>query len=465
MNEITVADFRCFHDRQTARLAPLTLLVGENSTGKTSFLALVRMLWDIAFQERIPDFKEPPFDLGSFDEIAHHRGGRGGRAAEFSAGFAVNRASPRGRPAKLATGSLRFEFTLRRDGSGAIPSKRRIERGDTWAESRIWPQGDVSWKVGTANGMWQVDASDIGVLPWHQSASDWEGVQRELPPLAYILRTFGRFATADPESVQSPDGNGGGQPSDEDLNDIRQLGFLTRPSRARPFPNAPVRSRPRRTYDPAQAIPDPEGEYVPLLLASAARRDTKSWKSLKQSIEAFGRESGLFDEIQIKILGGKLEGPFQLQVRKLGKRSKGPRRNIIDVGYGVSQVLPVVTELLRPNGPQMFLLQQPEVHLHPSAQAALGGLFCAVAGRRGRQIIVETHSDHLIDRIRMDLRDGKTKLKPHDVSILYFQRRNLAVTIHSLGWDKEGNLIARRGRIPSGYRQFFRTETRRSLGL
>ena len=112
----------------------------------------------------------------------------------------------------------------------------------------------------------------------------------------------------------------------------------------------------------------------------------------------------------------------------------------------------------------MFLLQQPEVHLHPSAQAALGSLFCDMAAQR-RQLIVETHSDHLIDRVRLDIRDGRTKLKPEDVSILYFERGNLSVTIHSLGWDAHGNLTADRGMVPNGYRQFFRSERRRSIGL
>lgn len=54
-------------------------------------------------------------------------------------------------------------------------------------------------------------------------------------------------------------------------------------------------------------------------------------------------------------------------------------------------------------------------------------------------MIVETHSDHLIDRVRMDVRDGRTALKPEDVSILYFERDNLSVTIHSLGWDPHGS--------------------------
>ena len=91
MDEITLRNFRCFRDEQTARLAPLTLLVGENSTGKTSFMAMVRALWELAFHDQIPDFKDPPYDLGSFDEIAHHRGARGSRAEEIFAAFKTRR--------------------------------------------------------------------------------------------------------------------------------------------------------------------------------------------------------------------------------------------------------------------------------------------------------------------------------------------------------------------------------------
>ena len=60
MDEIRLRDYRCFREEQTARLAPLTLLVGENSTGKTSFLAIIRALWEFANDYRIPDFKEEP---------------------------------------------------------------------------------------------------------------------------------------------------------------------------------------------------------------------------------------------------------------------------------------------------------------------------------------------------------------------------------------------------------------------
>ena len=123
-------------------------------------------------------------------------------------------------------------------------------------------------------------------------------------------------------------------------------------------------------------------------------------------------------------------------------------------------MLPVITELFRGDKTPMFLLQQPEVHLHPSAQAALGSLFCQVANRHS-QLVAETHSDHLLDRVRMDVRDGTTRLTPDDVSILFFERGDLDVRIHSLRLDGEGNVLG----APASYRRFFLEETGRSLRL
>ena len=202
------------------------------------------------------------------------------------------------------------------------------------------------------------------------------------------------------------------------------------------------------------------GNYIPPYLARVHFGREKTWRRLKEALEDFGREAGLFDEISVRSLGKKGSDPFQLRIKKYGSKSKGPQRNLIDVGYGISQALPVVIEFLRSSAPPMFLLQQPEMHLHPSAQAALGSLFCRVAGPK-RQLVVETHSDHLLDRVRMDVRDGAAALKPADVSILYFERGDLDVRIHSLRLDEQGNVLD----APPSYRAFFMEETRRSLGL
>jgi len=85
--EIIVENVRSFCDRQTIPLRPLTLLLGENSTGKTTFLAMLAHVRQPDFPTTRPTFNIPPFDLGTFDSIATYKGGRYGRADQFSVGF------------------------------------------------------------------------------------------------------------------------------------------------------------------------------------------------------------------------------------------------------------------------------------------------------------------------------------------------------------------------------------------
>ena len=449
MDEITLKNFRCFREEQTARLAPLTLLVGENSTGKTSFMAMIRALWDVAYRLTDPDFKEEPYDLGSFDEIAHHRGGRGGRAETFEAGFSARRRETRtDREIKVATDRpYRFDVKFGRDGTAPVPVGRRFSCDEDWVEEDFtydeWPSLIL---LGTPNGNW------VGEIN---------------PDPDYEASPFG----VDPDSLD--DRQGSNSPTPEDWERLRQLSRTSSEVREfghrkpRPYASAPVRSKPQRTYDPARTTRDPEGDYIPMYLAKVFFQNKREWNYFKEALEKFGQESGLFDEISVKSFGRKASEPFQVQIRKFSGKVKGPQRNLIDVGYGVSQVLPLVTELLRSGDfldllrysiPSIFLLQQPEVHLHPSAQAALGTLFCQVA-KPERQLVVETHSDHLLDRVRMDVRDGTTELKSDDVSILFFERKDLDVHIHSLRIDEEGNIEG----APGSYRRFFMEEVARSI--
>ena len=83
----------------------------------------------------------------------------------------------------------------------------------------------------------------------------------------------------------------------------------------------------------------------------------------------------------------------------------------------------------------------------------------AGAPPQGRQLIVETHSDYIVDRILLDIRDKHTDLTPDDVSILYFEHEDLDVTIHSIHVDDEGNVLD----APDGYRSFFRDELNRVI--
>lgn len=80
MDGLILENVRCFHKRHEIRLAPLTLLVGENSTGKSTIVAATRLAWDLARWVTEPDFNEEPFNWGGYDQIAHFHGGQAGRA-------------------------------------------------------------------------------------------------------------------------------------------------------------------------------------------------------------------------------------------------------------------------------------------------------------------------------------------------------------------------------------------------
>ena len=456
MDEITLKNYRCFREEQVARMAPLTLLVGENSTGKTSFLAMVRILWDIAAGMGMPDFKEPPYDLGSFEEIAHRRYGQSGRIETFEAGFSIYEQQGREIDSMLFDRPSRVAVTFGRKGAAPVPLGKHFSYGDISVDMQEKKDAGII-QVKTRNGKWTGSTSlpifaENQIYPHHEIEellTHGGGEKIDMDPVGTTTAKF----DFDREKL-SPE-----------LLVPLTVYFSNEPDlwkapNYRRFASAPVRSKPQRTYDPTRIIHDPEGDYVPMYLADLYLRSSKNqWNRLKKLLEEFGGESGLFDEITVRTLGG-VSDPFQIQIRKFGGKLKGIKHNFIDMGYGISQILPVITSLFRADGPRLFLMQQPEVHLHPRAQASLGSLLCEVAAR-GRQLVVETHSDHLLDRIRIDVRRGKTKLKPEDVSILYFERTGLDVTIHSIRIDEQGNIVG----APASYRQFFMEETAEDLGF
>ncbi len=463
MDSVTLENFRCFRERQTARLAPLTLLVGENSTGKTSLLAMVRVLADYAYNFKTPNFKEPPYDLGSFDEIVYHRSTRGSRSESF-----VGRFEDRCIARKLSVntpGTFAFEVAFQKGATAPIPAKERVELADAWAEESFNTGDSYASRVGNARGEWKLKLQDEPRV--RLRSGDYLEYLRMSMRSGIGIRDAFSFTFTDEwfEPVgDSPAFTAGEADPHDDIEAIRRLAPMAI------YAAAPVRASPQRTYDPRSLDADAGGNEIPSVLAHLSMSDPTAWERLKSELEEFGRDAGLFDEIRVRRLGSAGGDPFQLQVRIDGGRRRGPWRNIIDVGYGISQILPIVIPLLRDDAPDLALLQQPEVHLHPSAQAALGTRVSRLAAS-GHQVVVETHSDHLMDRVRMEVRDGDSGLHPEDVSLLYFERNGLDVTIHSLQFDSEGNVHPvpdHRGDIPEmpdSYRRFFMEETRRSLGL
>lgn len=430
---LTVQDVRCFGGQQSGLIRPITLLVGENSTGKSTFLACYRVLSQILSPGLpyldSPDFNEEPFFLGSFRDIVRLRRGPGGRINEFSIATAF-----------WPTGGrelFRFSVAFVEKGSQPVVSKVR------------WSFPD--------SGFLEVHPNDDGSTRWRTPKDE---LTAHLP--LHLVPMLGSFADIDPKFRRMEQYVERFLPKKAGRDPLSRI----LPRFPSVIPVAPLRSKPKRTYDPVREVATSDGEHVPLLMMRLDRTSGDEWSQLHEGLVRFGRDSGLFSDIKIKRHGRQMSDPFQLQV----KVRTGSPANIMDVGYGVSQSLPILVDIFAAEHlggpglhsrapPHAFLLQQPEVHLHPRGQAELASLFVQSLRQSGNRFLIETHSDYIVDRVRILVR--KKEVKPEEVSILYFAPARNQVRVHSLRLDADGNLLD----VPKGFREFFDVETDRLLGL
>src|SRR5579871_2210539 len=146
---------------------------------------------------------------------------------------------------------------------------------------------------------------------------------------------------------------------------------------------APIRTKTKRTYDQLyQELFSPEGARTPYLIRRMLRSRTSGIK-FRKFLEQVGKSSGLFQTVTTKDFGRNSNAPFELDIILDGKAL-----NISNVGYGVSQALPVIVEIVARQPHSWFAIQQPEVHLHPRAQAALGDLFFELAVEDNKSFVV-----------------------------------------------------------------------------
>jgi len=129
---------------------------------------------------------------------------------------------------------------------------------------------------------------------------------------------------------------------------------------------------------------------------------------------------------------------YELRMRDL---DSGRWANFADVGFGIGQALPVLVEGLRTPPAGVFIVQEPEIHLHPDAQLAMADYLVELA-RSGRNVIVETHSEAVLLRIRgAAIKSGSSRtalrLSPEDIAIVHVSGRTTgASAVSSLSVDQ-----------------------------
>lgn len=440
MRCIFVDNFRGFQETLLP-IKDVNFFVGGNSTGKTSLLALLNLFHSFGFWV-FGEFScgEPGsgnIDLGNYEDIVSmhakdkkyfHVGGLYGfekdKRNEYEA-FLMTFSESRGMP--------------------------RIQRYTVVTDSK---KADVEfkgkkafYKIGEAESITK-DYSSVRELfiQWLKSHKKETSGFKEFSGLRYIRGVSGvGAANAMIEAIV-----------EGKLASDRKMGFAYPALYKHLIWLAPIRTKPQPIYSKYDTPFSPEGHHTPYSIKRLLENKATA-EDFKRFVEEFGKESELFDSVDIKRYeySRRKAVPFEVDIVLSGKPTK-----ITNVGYGVSQALPIVVELFEESKGSAYVIQQPEIHLHPRAQAALGDLFFNLAVMDNKKFLVETHSDFIIDRFRMNFRSKKKRKKPES-QIVYFENSSEGNVLNILDIDEEGNLSKDQ---PKGYREFFLKEALGILG-
>ncbi len=412
MIELKLRDVRCFAGEQSGNLARVTLLVGPNSSGKSTFIGCYKALIQLANLHQLDDrnyFDLSPLSMGDFNTIARTK------SDTFSLeGVFANHCHQK----------VRFDFDRSPIGShlpSGYPREKRILLG--WEESQIeisiHDHHNPYLSFETPGFRLSLSRSAIS----HSQISTWLSRAIKYGHLPY---------NADPKLFKLQGHK------DEDVEAFSKfINFLRVELPLLPEPAFGV-------FMPVTMQPMPLQRFYESRPNKLIDTDTIDSKFLS----SFGRSLKLWEDIHIEASNQQ----FEVIVH-----TKAGKHNLQDMGYGIYSVIPWANAFYEKPENTVFLMQHPEVHLHPESQACLAQFIV----ENEKSCIIETHSDHFLDRFQICVMRGE--LKPEDLSILYFQPTDngKSSVIHSMNIDKSGNVLG----APKGYRDFFKRETNDLLGL
>lgn len=404
ITSLHVAGFKSWRDSGELPLRRLTGFFGTNSSGKTSLLQLLLVLKQTSESSDRSQVLHLGDDrtlvgLGSLKDVLHRHDEDGTLSLDISwrAGRGATVVDTKGKSRSAAGDQMAFTTKVvssGRNGAGAVESMAYTHLDETY-EYRSVDSPPKSKYLLLKDG-------DEGFFLRNR------GRPREaLPP---PVRCYGF-----PDEIRAAFQNAGFL-ADLELEFERLMQRITY--------LGPLRVYPKRQYTWAGGQPDdmgPQGQrWVDAILASRAEGKKKHWKyrTLEGLVAWWLKELGLIDSFRFKQLS-----PDSNLYRVLVKTTPSASEvAITDVGFGVSQILPVIVLCYYAPKGSTILLEQPEIHLHPSVQAGLADVLIDASKRRDVQIVVESHSEHLLRRLQRRVAEAES-ITNDDVA-LYFCRRH-----------------------------------------
>lgn len=428
LTELRIQNFKAWKDTGRVRLAPLTVIFGANSAGKSSLghllLALKQtaLLTDRKRALHLGDVNSH-IDLGTFADCLYGHDTKS--KLEFSLGWRL---------------PLTVELSNRLE-------KQERYRGDSmWIESVI--RADKNDQPQTEAFEYRLQSGGETTLTVKHWIDEKGKPQLQTEPLNLVMRMGRKWPIDPPEKFY--------RFSDVTLARYQNADVLAE------FPLqlerllagvtylGPLREPPRRTYSWAGDTVTDVGQRGDLAIAAllAARQEgrrlnrgpNRRYEPFDEFIAKWLHELGVIDQFQVKQLGkGRKE--YEVLVRT-GKRA--PEVKLTDVGFGVSQVMPALVQAFYAQPDSTVWMEQPEIHLHPRVQANLADAFISAVqssqdGRpRNVQLIVESHSEAFLLRLQRRVAEGV--IGPDDLAVYFVRQSGEGVNLEALRLDMFGEI-------------------------
>ena len=495
LKSLELENFKCWAGRHRLEFGSITGLFGANSSGKSSIFQLLLLLKQTA---ESPDSKlllhfggeaNAYVDLGSFLEIVHDHDVSSELSftldwlpdleASFHSAFSVEEIAasntitslPGTRGEEVVNSRLSYNIDChysdpdmpefidgfsgnmsiasRNDSSGSYAAELTFEGDDVYFSNDI---GDADAPI----GLYGLDHRSVDNLAqrfdlyFDVLGASIPHLTTNQPQALVDLHKLDYLAYSDLCESYGIDLKGITNVDHDVARLLTKIGDITEQFLRKIVYLGPLRNHPHRTYpwtgvSPA-TVDHRGGQAMQVLLA-------ERYASV-DAVSNWLRRLGIAESFSLEQLGHDAR-TWEPLIRH---QKESTEVNLADVGFGVSQVLPVIVALLSAPSGSLVILEHPDIHLHPRAQSDLADLLIDVASAGEIQILVESHSEHLLARIQRRIAEssrGDGGLKPEDVRLYFCEQdqgksRLTPLEVQSSGviknWPRDffGDMLAER---------------------
>lgn len=429
LTHLHIKNFKAWKNTGPIRLAPLTVIFGANSAGKSSLGHLLLALKQTVLST---DRKRPLLlgddnsliDLGTFSECLHNHDLA--QPLEFELAWQLSGKLDVKDPVsgkKCSGDGLRLDVSLQADQRDQ-PIVQRLRYALFNKES-----ASLSLSVNYSHddrGKWNIDSPDYSFV--RNQGRVWA---LDEPDKFYRISDQSRARFQNAEFLSDF-----ALKTEAALNSIYYLG--------------PLRDHPKRIYSWSGETPESVGQRgefsVPAILAASSQqrllnRGPKQRQfRFDEFVARWLKDLGIIEDFAVKAVAeGRKE--FEVLVKTHAQSSEV---KITDVGFGVSQVLPALVQAFYCPPNSTIWMEQPEIHLHPQVQAELADVFISATQARENgkernvQLIVESHSEHFLNRLQRRVAEGS--VSPDDVAVYFCRRVGASTELEPLRLNMFGEI-------------------------